>query len=415
MKNFSMTVLSVFVFYAGAAFAQQVQETGKVWITVGSDALPTMQKTLTSHGWSEKVVSYKSAKGVAITQIENAHLPLLSRAMHEEFKRCGGYIVHASYEDALQALKNTATRYATNSVFATYTIDNGAAVNTVIGDLDATKISDMITTLSTNFINRYYTTTSGRDAALWIHDQWKSYADCRADISIELVNHSGYNQPSVILTISGTATPSEVVVLGAHLDSTVSGSVGSSTPAPGADDDASGIATLSEILRGALSNGYRPAKTVKIMGYAAEEVGLRGSGDIAASFKSAGTDVIGVLQLDMTNYNGSSQDIVMIGDNTNTAQNQFVTDLIDQYLGLNWGYSNCGYGCSDHASWNAEGFPASMPFESLFNDYNPYIHTSNDTLAASGGNANHAVKFAKSRISFGPNSVDIFAIVANIL
>ena len=51
--------------------------------------------------------------------------------------------------------------------------------------------------------------------------------------------------------------------------------------APGADDDASGIATLTEVIRVALANGWKPKRTVKFMGYAAEEVGLRGSNAIA--------------------------------------------------------------------------------------------------------------------------------------
>ncbi len=47
------------------------------------------------------------------------------------------------------------------------------------------------------------------------------------------------------------------------------------------DDDASGIASLTEVIRAAMAMGYRPARTVKFMGYAAEEVGLKGSKEIA--------------------------------------------------------------------------------------------------------------------------------------
>jgi putative aminopeptidase FrvX len=53
--------------------------------------------------------------------------------------------------------------------------------------------------------------------------------------------------------------------------------------APGADDDASGIAPLLEVLRIALASGWKPKRTVKFMGYAREEVGLRGSNAIATS------------------------------------------------------------------------------------------------------------------------------------
>src|SRR3546814_3809552 len=105
------------------------------------------------------------------------------------------------------------------------------------------------------------------------------------------------------LNIEGTTLREEVVVLGAHLDSINADGGGSpGQAAPGADDDASGIAVLTETLRIALASGWRPQRTVKFMGYAAEEVGLRGSNAIAQSHRQAGVDVVAVLQVDMTNY-----------------------------------------------------------------------------------------------------------------
>jgi leucyl aminopeptidase len=136
------------------------------------------------------------------------------------------------------------------------------------------------------------------------------------------------------------------------------------------------------------------------MGYAAEEVGLRGSQAIALSHKNSNVNVVGVLQLDMTNYRGSSVDIGMITDNTNAAQNQFVTNLLDTYGIATWANSTCGYACSDHASWTQNGYAASMPFEALMNQHNSAIHTVNDTLARSAGVATHAVKFSKLGAAF---------------
>lgn len=58
--------------------------------------------------------------------------------------------------------------------------------------------------------------------------------------------------------------------------------------APGADDDASGIASLSEIIRVLRDNNFRPKRSVALMAYAAEEVGLRGSQDLANQYKAQG-------------------------------------------------------------------------------------------------------------------------------
>ena len=87
---------------------------------------------------------------------------------------------------------------------------------------------------------------------------------------------------------------------------------------------------------------------------------------------------------------------------TNAPQNQFITDLIDAYLPpeVDWAYSECGYACSDHASWTLAGYPASMPFEAKLQDMNPHIHTPKDTIAKSDDSAEHAIKFAKLAAAF---------------
>ena len=210
----------------------------------------------------------------------------------------------------------------------------------------------------------------------------------------------------MILTIQGAAQPDEVVVLGAHLDSiNASNRDDPNQHAPGADDDASGIATLTETLQIALSEGWRPRRTVKFMGYAAEEVGLRGSNAIAQSFRSSGVNVVSVLQVDMTNYrSGAVPDMRLITDYSNADLQKFSIALFDTYLapmGLTRGSSTCGYACSDHASWTNAGYPAVMMFEAgrPSGGY-PYIHTSSDTLASMGESAQNSVKFTQFALAY---------------
>ena len=232
--------------------------------------------------------------------------------------------------------------------------------------------------------------------ANWIRSNWQDIAASRSDISVELFNHS-WSQPSVIATIAGTTNASEIVVIGGHLDSINSYSP-SSGRAPGADDNASGIAVITETLRAIVASGYKPARTIKLMGYAAEEVGLRGSKAIAQNFSGSGQNVVGVVQFDMTGNQGTpSRDIVFMTDYTNSAQNNFMMQLIDTYLSdIVYGTSQCGYACSDHASWHNEGYAASMPFESNMGDANGRIHTTNDTTF----DVNHAFKFARLSVTY---------------
>lgn len=353
------------------------------YITIGADALPTAAALALPDGGSLELLA--AGGEVAVLAVPEAALDALSHDMHERHGRCGGYMVHDSRAEAEAAL---APPPAPRDV--TYTLDRGDVVRAVLPQVNARNIVDTIATLSA-MKNRYYLSESGAAASAWLHDRWASFTR-RRDVTFERVDH-GYPQRSVIMTIRGTTRPDEVVVIGGHLDSIALG--GKSATAPGADDDASGIATLTEVARALLAADFRPERTIKFMAYAAEEVGLRGSLRIAKDFRARGVDVVGVLQLDMTNYQGSDRDIWLIDDHTSKDQNRFLVQLIEAYTDATWGVDVCGYACSDHASWTRHGYRASMPFEARFAQSNRTIHTRKDTLETSGHNAAHAVKFAR--------------------
>ena len=116
---------------------------------------------------------------------------------------------------------------------------------------------------------------------------------------------------------------------------------------------------------------------------------------------SRGANVLSALQLDMTNYNGSAHDITFITDYTDSNLTAFLAELIDEYAPeITYGFDRCGYACSDHASWHNAGYPAAMPFESMFEDYNPNIHTQFDTLENADPTATHASNFAKLAVAY---------------
>jgi leucyl aminopeptidase len=334
---------------------------------------------------------------VVLARLPERHLALLSGALHRLRRACGGFMAHTTREAAyFEAERAAAEPAPPGHAPQDYTIDNGPVVQALIAQLQEPNIRNTIATLA-GFFTRYHNCASGAQSAAAIRNLWAGYADGRNDVTAAFFNHTGYTtqQPSVILTIAGSTLPSEIVVLGAHQDS-IAGTNCNSSRSPGADDDASGIAGLSEVLRAAMALGYRPQRTVKFMAYAAEEVGLLGSQEIAAQHQQQGADVVGVLQLDMTNFKGSTNDIYIYTDNTNATQNAFLGTLVDTYLpGTTRGTSLCGYACSDHARWHARGYPASFPFEAVFGQHNNTIHSSGDTLAVSGNNAGQALKFAR--------------------
>jgi bacterial leucyl aminopeptidase len=363
-------------------------EHGMRWITLDVDALDTARAALAERDPDAQLQVVNTWDNVAVVQFDAEDFLTLSRFMHEDHNRCGGFAVHESLTEALGALR--AKDRESIAPLVAYTIDNAATVNALLPQLSKSTLLSTIQSLSA-YPTRYYTSTTGGQASTWLRDRLAGYASAagRSDVTVQLFE-TGWAMKSVIATIPGSTLASEVVVVGGHLDSINQ----SGSTAPGADDDASGIATFTETFRVLMAMNYRPLRTVKFMAYAGEEVGLLGSKQIVQS--SQATGVVGVMQLDMTNYKGSTGDIYIYQDYTNAAQNTFVANLIDTYLpGVTRGTDSCGYGCSDHASWYNAGYVTSMPFESRMSQYNPYIHTANDTLDKSANDAVHALKFAK--------------------
>ncbi len=368
-------------------------------VSLGNDALSTMSQSQRQQLALQTInANFKNKDGIAIISLPESKLAELSEYMHKNHRRCGGYIWHNSLQQASDYVSKVHRHKQSNSVVVDYTIDNEATVNAMLTQIVSSNMASTVNAMG-SYNNRYYSASSGVEASQWLKSYWEGLTSTRDDMSVELYQHDEWDQPSVIVTIEGDALADEVVVIGGHLDSINGQSANRETArAPGHDDNASGIAVITETLRAMVTSGYKPSRTVKIMGYAAEEVGLRGSGEIAADYRTNGIDVVGVAQFDMTGYKGTANtDIFFMTDYTNAEQNQFMIDLLEHYFSdINYGTDRCGYGCSDHASWHNEGFAASMPFESAFNDYNSDIHTAGDNHF----DTEHATNFLKLAIAY---------------
>ena len=199
-------------------------------------------------------------------------------------------------------------------------------------------------------------------------------------VTVELIPHQKTKQKSIRVTIRGSERPAELVIFGGHLDST-NGWGSASKPAPGADDNASGSASLLEALRVLLTQ-EQPKRTIEFYWYAGEESGLLGSAEIAESYKTLKKNVISVLQLDMTMFPGDGEfKITSITDFTSPWLRDYMKALSAQYLNIEIFDDKCGYGCSDHASWYRRGFPTVFPTEAKFNSSFQDIHTERDVIS----------------------------------
>lgn len=375
MKHAILSIL--FAFLSTTAVAQD-----KFVISTGTD----IAQQITTYKTRIKTLDKYSQS--TILEVSKEDLSELSRLAHQT-RRCGGFFFHDSVREARQTVNKVSHRIAAQN----YVVQNLPLVKGLIKNVREPNIQKNIRELSA-FHNRYYQSETGVQAAAHIKDNWSKYA------KTQFYNHKKWKQPSVIATIPGSTTPDEIIIIGGHLDSISGWFGGSSKRAPGADDNASGISTVGEILRVLTEAKYKPQRTLQFMGYAAEEVGLRGSSEIAREYKKRGAKVVGVMQLDMTNFKGSDKTIYLTTDYTDASQTEFLTRLIDTYLKVPYAQTRCGYACSDHASWTKNSFRAVFPFEAAKGGMNNKIHTAHDTIDVSGGHALHAVNFAKLGLAY---------------
>jgi leucyl aminopeptidase len=275
----------------------------------------------------------------------------------------------------------------------------GQTVEPLLAEISADRIHATIQDLS-SFSTRHYSTDLGLKAATLIRDRFVEYAGHRDDITVTFFNHS-WKQPSVIARIPGRGPhASEIVVIGGHEDS-INHQSWNSDPdakAPGADDNASGTATVLEIFRVLAQSDYRPDRTLEFMTYAAEEVGLWGSQAISRQYRQQNAQVVGVMQFDMDMFPNEQQQMTFITDNVSPDLTKFTEQLVDTYVKSPWTEDKCGYGCSDHASWTKAGYASVMPFEAPMEEMNHNLHTPQDTLDIL--NQTHGAKFARLGVAF---------------
>ncbi|MFI4963115.1 MAG: aminopeptidase LapA [Legionellales bacterium] len=274
-----------------------------------------------------------------------------------------------------------------------YDINHQDEVNAALSTVSSDNIWQTLTHL-TSFHNRSATKETGVETANWLKERFESMATeyGRTDTATYFVKTGWYKQPSLV-TVIGTDLTTPALVIGAHMD-TLDGRM------PGAGDDGSGSSSIMEMARVLLSSNLTFKRPVYIIWYAAEERGLVGSQYVVDHFQSEKIDVKAAIQFDMTGYRVTKNDPTMwvYTDYVDTNLSNYVAKLISTYVKVPVDYSECGYGCSDHASWTDIGVPSAFPCESNFDEHNPYIHTASDTMALMS--LEHMTNFTKLAVAF---------------
>ncbi|KAI7900448.1 uncharacterized protein BX663DRAFT_544900 [Cokeromyces recurvatus] len=267
-----------------------------------------------------------------------------------------------------------------------------------IGNLTTDLMKEVLNEF-TSFRNRYYKSTYGAKSCRWLIQQIRDVAEGFDHVSVKEFEHS-WNQFSIVARFEGSnkELQNEVVIVGAHQDS-VNMWLPSFGRSPGADDDGSGTVTILEAFRSLVHNGFKPERPVEFHWYSGEEAGLLGSQDISNAYKQEGKNVVAMLQNDMTGYIGANGEVIgIVTDHVDEKLTDFLKELVDNYADIPYVLTQCGYACSDHASWRKLGYPSAFTIESAFDDSNHYIHTTGDTVDKLS--FDHMKEFSKVAVGF---------------
>ena len=192
---------------------------------------------------------------------------------------------------------------------------------------------------------------------------------------------SGEAAPNVIGIQRGTLYPDTYVVCGSHFDS-FSWEAMMGGEAPGADDNATGVASVLESAR--IMTQYEFEYSIIYCAYGCEEMGLYGSEAYASRCQQEGMDIIGYFNNDMNGYlYGDQIHIDCIYPNAVEPIGTYYMNIGSVYYPeLPIRHVNFNEGDSDHTSFNNHGYMGIYPFED-YQNYSPYIHTANDLIGNS--------------------------------
>ncbi len=192
---------------------------------------------------------------------------------------------------------------------------------------------------------------------------------------------SGNAAPNVIGIQRGTLYPDTYVVCGSHFDS-FSWDAYYGGMAPGADDNATGVASVLESAR--IMTQYEFEYSIIYCAYGCEEMGLYGSEAYASRCQQEGMDIIGYFNNDMNGYlYGDQIHIDCIYPNSVEPIGTYYMNVGSVYYPeLPIRHVNFNEGDSDHTSFNNHGYMGIYPFED-YQNYSPYIHTTNDLIGLS--------------------------------
>ena len=192
----------------------------------------------------------------------------------------------------------------------------------------------------------------------------------RARIKVDSAFNPNTPTSNVVGLLEGShpRLKNEYIILGAHMDHV--GTQGNEIMYPGANDNASGTASLLEIVEGFKTAGLRPKRSIIFVAFTGEEMGLKGSSYFVDHLPIEKNKIKCMINLDMMGQGKGTLNVFSKQYPDITAKAKKANKNL---YNLAMPVIQSGFG-SDHASFVRADIPAAMFLTGGANDY-PVYHT----------------------------------------
>lgn len=251
-------------------------------------------------------------------------------------------------------------------------------IASIVTRISRAKIQDWVNALC-KFQTRHTESVYIDQVAGYLRDEFAAMG--YANVGYHPYIKNGLSLKNVICAKPGVSDSGQVVVVCGHYDCVMEQHSNSEARAPGADDNASGIAAMLEIAR--ILYDVELEHTVRFVAFSGEEQGLWGSTAYAQHLQDNGVNLYRLINLDMIGYPPEDNAVIIEMDmGNNRPENdaasqqlgQVMTRMAADYTGLATVQSNIY--ASDYMPFEARGYVVAGVYEG--GDC-PWYHTSGDT------------------------------------
>jgi len=248
-------------------------------------------------------------------------------------------------------------------------------------------ISDWIDKIS-SFHNRHSKSSNIHTVANWIKNELNMLGyNNNENIKFHEYQEEGYNLENVICTKSGDSK--ELILICAHYDTILKSDFEDiDSKAPGANDNASGVASILEIAR--ILCFLETKYDIQFVFFSGEEQGLWGSKHYAIDLKTANTDIHLLINLDMcgetgylssdktTNIDVDNGQTGVVSSNNEASQLYGLTmeQMAKTYTDLDVEFDPIDE--SDYMPFEARGYVCIGAYDGSAISSNPHYHSSSD-------------------------------------